>query len=142
MQTAKYVVEPLLQALRYLEQHAVIHRDIKPENILISGAGTLKLADFGLSIVASEELPVTRVGTLAYMSPEVVACPRKSQPGDWKHRLDLAYGSQVDVWALGMLVFELVVGRPPLRVVRSHQTGIFLEQNPVLENRTVIHACG
>jgi serine/threonine protein kinase len=119
MQAAKYVVEPLLQALHYLGQRAIIHRDIKPENILISETGTVKLADFGLSIVASEELPVTRVGTLAYMSPEVVACPRKVHPGDWKHRKDLAYGSQVDVWALGMLVFELVVGHPPARSVRS-----------------------
>ena len=119
MQAGKYVVEPFLRTLRHLGEARVVHRDIKPENVLVAAGGTLKLADFGLSIVTSEELPVTRVGTLAYMSPEVAACPRKAHPGDWKHRRDLAYGAKADVWALGVLVYELVVGRPPEQLVRA-----------------------
>jgi aurora kinase, other len=71
VQAAKYVVEPFLRTLLYLHSRAIIHRDIKPENLLVTSSGALKLADFGLSIVASEELPVTRVGTLDYMAPEV-----------------------------------------------------------------------
>lgn len=49
----------------------IIHRDIKPENILIASNRKVKLADFGLSLDSAEERPVTRAGTLDYMSPEV-----------------------------------------------------------------------
>lgn len=49
----------------------VIHRDIKPENILLTQHKIIKLADFGLSINANAERPVTRAGTLDYMAPEV-----------------------------------------------------------------------
>lgn len=49
----------------------IIHRDIKPENILLMADGSIKLADFGLSIDATCERPVTRAGTLDYMAPEV-----------------------------------------------------------------------
>lgn len=49
----------------------IIHRDIKPENILLMSDHSIKLADFGLSIDATSERPVTRAGTLDYMAPEV-----------------------------------------------------------------------
>ena len=71
MQAAKYVVAPFLKTLTYLGSHGIIHRDIKPENLLVTDAGALKLADFGLCIVSTLEQPVTRVGTLDYMAPEV-----------------------------------------------------------------------
>ena len=54
-----------------LVMQGIIHRDIKPENILLTADKAVKLADFGLSIDASEERPVTRAGTLDYMAPEV-----------------------------------------------------------------------
>ena len=50
----------------------IIHRDIKPENILLMADRRIKLADFGLSIDATCERPVTRAGTLDYMAPEVI----------------------------------------------------------------------
>ena len=50
----------------------IIHRDIKPENILLMADKSIKLADFGLSIDATSERPVTRAGTLDYMAPEVI----------------------------------------------------------------------
>ena len=49
----------------------IIHRDLKPENILLTKHKQIKLADFGLSIDATQERPVTRAGTLDYMAPEV-----------------------------------------------------------------------
>ena len=54
-----------------LQLQGIIHRDIKPENILLTADKAVKLADFGLSIDASLERPVTRAGTLDYMAPEV-----------------------------------------------------------------------
>lgn len=53
----------------------IIHRDIKPENILLMSDRSIKLADFGLSIDATSERPVTRAGTLDYMAPEVFTLP-------------------------------------------------------------------
>ena len=64
------VLRSAMLALHYMHSQGVIHRDIKPENILMSG-DSVKLADFGLSINAEQERPVTRAGTLDYMAPEV-----------------------------------------------------------------------
>ena len=63
------------QALAHCHARGIIHRDIKPENILLGRDHALKLADFGLSINAVQERPVTRAGTLDYMAPEVGAQP-------------------------------------------------------------------
>jgi serine/threonine protein kinase len=56
-----------MQALAHCQSVGVIHRDIKPENILLGRRRDVKLADFGLSINATLERPVTRAGTLDYM---------------------------------------------------------------------------
>ena len=63
-------LRPFLECYAFLKGY--IWRDCKPENILIAGKGRgkVKLADFGLSIDATEERPVTRAGTLDYMAPE------------------------------------------------------------------------
>ena len=57
----------------YAALQGIIHRDIKPENILLTMGGQVKFADFGLSINARAERPVTRAGTLDYMAPEVTS---------------------------------------------------------------------
>lgn len=72
----KHVMAPFLSALCYLHARAVLHRDIKPENILLSGEGEIKVADFGLAIDTGREKPMSRVGTLDYMPPEVRAGER------------------------------------------------------------------
>ncbi len=65
------VVAPLLRILVSLHALGIIHRDIKPENIFIDSGGSLVLGDFGLAINATSERPISRVGTLDYMAPEV-----------------------------------------------------------------------
>ena len=72
----------------------VIHRDIKPENILIN-FGVLKISDFGWSVYTEDER-TTFCGTLDYVSPEVV-CGKN-------------YDFRVDVWSIGILCYELLVG--------------------------------
>ena len=82
----RQVLQPFMAALRYLHALSIIHRDIKPENLLMSASGELRVADFGLSIDVTQERPVTRVGTLDYMAPEVVVCPDKCLPTDNKEK--------------------------------------------------------
>ncbi|KAG2498844.1 hypothetical protein HYH03_003036 [Edaphochlamys debaryana] len=112
-ETVRQVIYPFLSALEYLHSNYIIHRDIKPENLLFTATGVLKVGDFGLSINFSQERPVTRVGTLDYMAPEVVVCPDKHRPQDHKELRHLHYTPLVDAWAVGVLAYELIVGRPP-----------------------------
>lgn len=71
----------------------------------------LKLADFGLCVDVTLERPVTRCGTLDFMSPELLRCPR---PGEDDYNKDRAlYNAKVDVWAVGVLAYELLSGLSP-----------------------------
>ncbi|KXZ52598.1 hypothetical protein GPECTOR_9g643 [Gonium pectorale] len=112
-QVADAVLRPFLEAVSYLHSRGVIHRDIKPENVLFTQSWRLVLADFGVSINVSQERAVTRAGTEGYMAPEVERCPIKSEPSENKDQPQLAYSTAVDIWAVGVLAYELMVGIPP-----------------------------
>ena len=125
------VLAPFLNALHYLHGLNIIHRDIKPENLLVTTVNQsnrssktmmIKVVDFGLSIDYSSERPITRCGSHAYMSPEVLACPEKSRPEENKDLTQLVYGPSVDVWSIGILAYELIVGLPPFEKVSRTET--------------------
>eukprot|EP00798_Chlamydomonas_sp_ICE-L_P023019 gene23019-30213_t len=99
------IIAPFLNSISYLHFKGIIHRDIKPENILLTTTKVVKVADIGLSINVAQERPVTRAGTLDYM---VLVCPDKRRPEENKDKISLAYTSQVDSWAVGILAFELL----------------------------------
>ncbi|KAK4817566.1 hypothetical protein QYF61_020232 [Mycteria americana] len=108
-----YVLQ-LLQGLEYLHSRRIVHLDIKPDNVIISGMNALKIIDFG-SAQTYNPLVLRqlgrRVGTLEYMSPEVV----KGDP----------VGSAADVWGVGVLTYIMLSGRSP-----------FFELDPIeTENR-------
>lgn len=97
---ASYFVFQMANALDYMHSKNVVHRDIKPENILIGFNNTIKLTDFGWSVYNQHgQKRKTLCGTIDYLSPELI----KSRE----------YDKQVDVWALGVLTYELLVGSPP-----------------------------
>jgi fused-like protein len=95
------IAQQLVSALFYLHSNRIIHRDMKPQNILISHNGVLKLCDFGFArAMSSNTLLLTSIkGTPLYMSPELV----QEQP----------YNNTVDLWSLGVILYELFVGQPP-----------------------------
>nr|POE79556.1 serine/threonine-protein kinase ark1 [Quercus suber] len=99
---AQYIAQ-MAAALRYLHRKHVIHRDIKPENILVGLNGEIKISDFGWSVHAPNNRRTTYCGTLDYLPPEMIV-PRS--PGR-------SYDEKVDLWALGVLMFELLVGEAP-----------------------------
>ncbi|CAO4376300.1 unnamed protein product [Caenorhabditis nigoni] len=98
-------VRQLANALKYCHSKGVIHRDIKPENLLLDSKLNLKLADFGWSVVADHSKRHTLCGTMDYLAPEMVS----NQPHDFN----------VDIWAIGILLFEMLVGFAPF----ANQTG-------------------
>lgn len=92
-------IRSLADALRYLHERDVIHRDIKPENLLLSHDGQLKIADFGWSVHEPNSARTTICGTLDYLPPEMV--------------LGHPHTKYVDLWSLGVLCYELLVGQAP-----------------------------
>lgn len=92
-------------ALKELRRLGVVYRDLKPENILIDKGGHLVLTDFGLSREGAFEPannPLkTFCGTADYLAPEVIT------------GLKTGYDHAVDLWSLGVMVYEMVIGMPP-----------------------------
>ncbi|SPQ98485.1 non-specific serine/threonine protein kinase [Plasmodiophora brassicae] len=91
----------LVAALHYLHSHRVIHRDMKPQNILIGAGGSVKLCDFGFArSLSTHSICMTSIkGTPLYMAPELV----QEKP----------YDHTVDLWSLGVILYELFAGHPP-----------------------------
>jgi len=96
------VAEPVLAAIGVAHHAGLVHRDIKPENVLISDAGEVKIADFGLvRAVAGSNMTSASVilGTAAYLSPEQVT--------------NGSADARSDVYSFGVLIFEMLTGRAP-----------------------------
>jgi predicted Ser/Thr protein kinase len=99
------------EAVHHAHQRGLIHRDLKPGNILVDEAGQPKILDFGVARVTDSDVEATQqtdvgqlVGTLAYMSPEqVLADP-------------LGLDTRSDVYALGVILYQLLAGRLPYHI--------------------------
>lgn len=118
---AGYIAQ-MASALKYLHKKHVIHRDIKPENILVGMHNEIKLSDFGWSAHAPNNRRKTMCGTLDYLPPEMI----KPAAGS-----DGYYSEKVDLWSLGVLTYEFLVGEAPFedtqvmtqrRIVRCEMT--------------------
>ncbi|KAG0256859.1 hypothetical protein BG011_004279, partial [Mortierella polycephala] len=109
-QASKYIYE-MATALLYLHRKHVIHRDIKPENLLLGRNGELKISDFGWSVHAPTSRRSTFCGTLDYLAPEMVE--------------GRDHTSHVDLWSLGVLCFEFLVGHPPFEVLDGGRSSTY-----------------
>lgn len=114
--TAAQYIAQMAEALRYMHSKSIMHRDIKPENILLGLYNEIKLADFGYSVHSSSGTRSTLCGTLDYLSPEMAIMMLK--PGQSKE----FYTKAVDQWSLGILMYELLVGKPPFEMRSSAAT--------------------
>jgi RAC serine/threonine-protein kinase len=95
----RFYAAEILLALHYLHQKGIVYRDLKLENILLDSDGHIKITDFGLvkEGIGTDETTSTFCGTPEYLAPEVLE--------------EEYYGRSVDWWALGVVMYELLVGK-------------------------------
>jgi serine/threonine protein kinase len=99
VQAAKFAGQ-VCAAMAHCHRRGVVHRDLKSENLLLTQTGDVKVADFGwAAVVKRGERRKTFCGTLDYVAPEMAS-------GD-------GHDCSVDVWAVGVLVYEFLCGAPP-----------------------------
>ena len=99
--TKFYVIE-LVLAIEFLHKNNMLYRDLKPENILMGADGHIKITDFGLSkIISEEEKAYTICGTIQYLAPEILG-------GE-------GYDDSVDWWSLGCIMYEMLTGKFPFK---------------------------
>ncbi|RLN20850.1 hypothetical protein BBJ28_00001007 [Nothophytophthora sp. Chile5] len=95
---ARFYASHVLMALEYMHEQHIVYRDLKPENLLLDPQGYLKVVDFGFAKVVDDRT-YTLCGTTEYLAPELV--------------LGKGHNRGVDYWALGILIYEMVVGHSP-----------------------------
>jgi serine/threonine protein kinase len=95
---AKFYVAGTVCGFDHLHQRRIIYRDLKPENLLLNDSGRLKITDMGLAKFVIGRT-YTTCGTPDYFAPELIASSGHTNAVDW--------------WTLGILIFELMSGRPP-----------------------------
>jgi tetratricopeptide (TPR) repeat protein len=105
------LVAAVCDAVQHAHDRGVVHRDLKPGNVLVDAAGAPKVLDFGVARVADADLQTTArttdgqlLGTPAYMSPEQLTAGAA------------AVDHRTDVYALGVILYQVLAGRPPLDV--------------------------
>lgn len=98
-QTARFYAATVVYSFSTLHAKKIAYRDLKPENLVLDTAGYIKLVDFGLAKQLLSGKTWTLCGTPDYLAPEII--------------LNEGHDLAVDYWALGVLIFEMVVGAPP-----------------------------
>ena len=132
---AFYYFIQVASAIHFLHINGYAHRDIKPENILIDKNGGIKLCDFGWCVNVAKGERITFCGTYEYMAPEMIN--------------DEFYDMGIDVWSLGVLLYEMIHGYSPFRAhyyvkdAKSAMTEIFIniKNNNYTINKDISDEC-
>eukprot|EP01130_Rhizamoeba_saxonica_P018852 TRINITY_DN9589_c0_g1_i2.p1 TRINITY_DN9589_c0_g1~~TRINITY_DN9589_c0_g1_i2.p1 ORF type:complete len:463 (+),score=67.40 TRINITY_DN9589_c0_g1_i2:131-1390(+) len=96
--TVIFYTAEIVVILEYLHNKKIAHRDIKPQNLMLAQDGHIKLIDFGIAIVVTEQR-YSFCGTMDYLAPEVKTGQGHNESVDW--------------WGLGIVIFEMLVGKVP-----------------------------
>jgi serine/threonine protein kinase len=132
---SKYYFKQLINGLQYLTDNKIIHRDIKPKNILLTDKRTkLKICDFGFAKIKTGMTRISTVcGSPLYMAPEILG--------------ERNYTSGIDIWAIGMILYELIYGYHPLykckdiAELKDYMTNNSIEIPSKIENTPVNIDC-
>jgi serine/threonine protein kinase len=112
-QLAKKIFKIILEAVHYCHTHGIIHRDLKMENILLQDSTdplSLKIIDFGIAGIWSVYgTDTSTAGTLYYTPPEVI------------NETDLKSDPKIDIWALGVILYKILVKRFPFKSEKSNK---------------------
>lgn len=104
----KYYLYQLLLAIIHLHRNRIVHRDLKLGNLFLSKNMTVKLGDFGLAVKlkSDDEKRFTVCGTPNYIAPEIL-------------NEDCGYQYSADVWSLGVILYVLIIGKPPFESINT-----------------------
>ncbi|HEU5431344.1 MAG TPA: serine/threonine-protein kinase, partial [Thermomicrobiales bacterium] len=126
------MIATLADAVEFAHQRGIVHRDLKPANVMFDRHGTMKITDFGLAKQLAAGAGATRtgdvMGTPAYMAPEQAGGAAKQ------------VGPACDIYALGVMLYEMLTGRPPFHGQESVDTLLaVLTEEPLPPRRLTAH---
>ena len=117
----------VVNAVYFLHENQIIHRDIKPENLLIGENNTIKLCDFGWAKNLSLKNRSSYCGTVEYMAPEIIESEN--------------YDYSVDIWSLGILLYELLMGHSPFKDKTTKNTIVNIKLHELKFDKEISEDC-
>ena len=117
----------VVNAVYFLHENQIIHRDIKPENLLIGENNTIKLCDFGWAKQLTLKNRSSYCGTVEYMAPEIIQSEN--------------YDYSVDIWSLGILLYELLMGHSPFKDKTTKNTIVNIKLHELKFDKEISEDC-
>eukprot|EP00730_Choanoeca_flexa_P008676 TRINITY_DN12519_c2_g5_i2.p1 TRINITY_DN12519_c2_g5~~TRINITY_DN12519_c2_g5_i2.p1 ORF type:complete len:556 (+),score=132.47 TRINITY_DN12519_c2_g5_i2:155-1822(+) len=115
---ARFYTAEIICGLAFLHKRKVAYRDLKLDNVMLDADGHIKIADFGMCKDTKDGPARTFCGTLDYVAPEIIK--------------EVPYGGEVDWWALGVLLYEMLAGQPPFDGATEDDLFMAILHNEVL----------
>ncbi|MBT7191913.1 MAG: SUMF1/EgtB/PvdO family nonheme iron enzyme [Anaerolineae bacterium] len=129
-QEAAGTLIPIAKALAYAHKQSVIHRDVKPANILVTASGELMISDFGVAKMLNQEVTTDLTGTSATVGTPEYMAPEQATAKAVDHR--------ADIYALGVVLYEMVTGRKPYSADTPMAVMIMHARDPLPRPSTLV----